>query len=508
MSRTYTIENSCVPVNMEISKEEKAKGDSVAHKTELNLTNLGLSEMPKTVILENIVRINLERNNFAEFPLVICSLERLKSLNVASNKIKVLPNEVGNLCELEYFNCSDNCLETFPSSFSMVTKLVALNVSKNSLVSIPDEMKSLKKLEIVNLSHNKLKEVPLGVVCGSSFISHLHISYNILTDFSKEPKCSSSLKSLMVNNNRLTEVPVWMRCLQGVEELCLSNNPFSHVPHHPLDDLMPLPSLTLTKLSMSYCGLKNLPKSLKNMPNLSCLEAGNDPQSYFKCEQKVSNIMWDLTPAMCLSFLKELRLPYVGLPVLPDDFWTSLNNLEIIGLEGNVIVWLPDGLSSQKHLRRLLLSCNRLALVPNEIGAVKSLKELRLDGNKLHELPDSIGSLENLTYLDLYDNELSEIPPFICNLSHLEFLDLEYNQFNVEESENKDNKIPKGYDAMREGLRVKLCQQNSRHVGSKDCPSFNDLDADSGDEDEGSSDWSDYQPNLEERKGLTAREYL
>ncbi|XP_071444139.1 leucine-rich repeat protein lrrA-like [Hetaerina americana] len=489
------------PLNMECSQYQKCLGDeneSEPDTRELALNRQGLSKLPTNYILDNIVSINLEENVFCELPQEIFFLRSLKSLNVAKNKMKLFANEVGNLSNLEYLNCSENQLETLPSSLSMISKLLVLNASRNNIVSIPDELKNLKRLETVDLSYNKLREVPTALVIGSKCITYLDLSHNSLKDFSKEPKCSASLKSFKVNDNCMVELPVWMRCLHCVEELCLGNNPFTCAPHHPLDNMMPLASLTMTKLSINSCSLKNLPISLTNMKNLTYLDAGNH-LSYLTVDRKLLNSLWDISPALNLSYLKELRLPHAGLPVLPDEFWKRLNNLEVLDLEDNAVVWLPDGLSSHIHLTVLILSCNRLALLPNEIGAVKSLRELRLDRNKLNELPETIGNLENLIYLDLYDNEISEFPTSIGRLHKLKSLDLELNNIVIDESTIKVFKdFPSGYELMRKNLRSRFLPQNDRLIGSKAPPACNIPNVESDRESDSLSWNSDYQPEIQE----------
>ncbi|MFX0139847.1 MAG: leucine-rich repeat domain-containing protein, partial [Candidatus Hodarchaeota archaeon] len=64
----------------------------------------------------------------------------------------------------------------------------------------------------------------------------------------------------------------------------------------------------------------------------------------------------------------------------------------------------------------LKLNGNSSLALPESIGNLSSLKELDLRDNKLTTLPESIGNLSSLKELDLRDNKLTTLPESIGNL--------------------------------------------------------------------------------------------
>eukprot|EP01041_Mallomonas_annulata_P006376 gene6376-12890_t len=132
----------------------------------------------------------------------------------------------------------------------------------------------------------------------------------------------------------------------------------------------------------------------------------------------------------CAS-LKKLKLSYNRLHNLPNELCT-INCLEILNLNSNVLTILPESFGSLVQLKRLDLSNNRLVELPSSIGNCKNLKYLNLHTNEIIRLPFSIGNLIKLEYLDLSRNKLVDLPEdfqFLINLVHFDIGTNELSHF-------------------------------------------------------------------------------
>lgn len=70
----------------------------------------------------------------------------------------------------------------------------------------------------------------------------------------------------------------------------------------------------------------------------------------------------------------------------------SLEVLEDLYVDHNVLSAVPDSLTSCGHLRTLDVSQNDLTALPKEIGDLEQLCELSIAENRIAALPNSIGS--------------------------------------------------------------------------------------------------------------------
>ena len=120
------------------------------------------------------------------------------------------------------------------------------------------------------------------------------------------------------------------------------------------------------------------------------------------------------------------------------DF-TGLNRLNVLKLDGNQLVTLPEGIFLDlERVTTLDLGRNRLeALRGGIFSGLDRLRELFLNGNRLTALPgnafEGAGGRGNLTTLDLSHNRLETLPQGVFNQNHanLARLDLSHNRLGT-----------------------------------------------------------------------------
>ena len=148
----------------------------------------------------------------------------------------------------------------------------------------------------------------------------------------------------------------------------------------------------IIELSLSKCGLTDLPSSFKNLKSLRVL-------------------------FLLINQFKQIP-----------EFLSKLDKLEILDLDGNQLSSLPDSFCNFKSLKILYLSHNKLKALPNCFGNLVSLQRLYLTNNLLDTLPVSIGNLKSLQRLSLQENKFTSVPKAIVELKSLKELILSGNQ--------------------------------------------------------------------------------
>ena len=114
-----------------------------------------------------------------------------------------------------------------------------------------------------------------------------------------------------------------------------------------------------------------------------------------------------------LAALRTLPLEDAGIAALNADDLAGLQGLQVLGLRGNALAELPEGLlSAAPALRFVLLGGNRLAALRGDAFAgLSELRELDLSDNALADLPAGVLSgLPELRHLRLDGNALETLP--------------------------------------------------------------------------------------------------
>jgi hypothetical protein len=130
------------------------------HETSLNLSYLGLSELPlKLFELNSLTYLNLTGNKLVDIPKEIGQLTSLTGLYLGYNQLVNIPKEIGQLSSLTKLYLYNNQLVAIPKEIGQLSSLTKLYLWINQLTSLPIELMQLRQVEI-NYSNNLIEYIP------------------------------------------------------------------------------------------------------------------------------------------------------------------------------------------------------------------------------------------------------------------------------------------------------------------------------------------------------------
>lgn len=135
--------SACSATNILLEKN----GDDIV----LDLSNKGLRNLSKFDLTNysNVNKINLNGNNFSEFPMVLINLPNLETILLNGNKLKSIPEDIVRLKNLR-----------------------VLSLNNNDIYQIPN-LKELEKLEIISmissLSNTEVDKIECNLPVGTVF---------------------------------------------------------------------------------------------------------------------------------------------------------------------------------------------------------------------------------------------------------------------------------------------------------------------------------------------------
>ncbi|CAH8454886.1 unnamed protein product [Schistosoma intercalatum] len=211
---------------------------SCANLCALKVSKNKLSSLPKTLSkLESLKYLNLSDNDFNHFPLVVCSIPRLRVLLYDQTEGRpLLPPECPNgwyqksllLCpeikdsfDSEYESNSEenvgavlpgntlsetSAAKGLPSMIGNLTHLVHLSLQSNGLYMLPDVFHNMM-LRRLNVSHNRLRCLPPNLH-RSKYLTHLYLHNNNIDYLDQNIRSLRTLKILTLDQNPLLYPPV------------------------------------------------------------------------------------------------------------------------------------------------------------------------------------------------------------------------------------------------------------------------------------------------------------
>jgi Leucine-rich repeat (LRR) protein len=340
-----------------LAAEKKIQKALKSGATELDLSSMDLTELPKSIgQLTQLKELKLGINYSAK--------------DKKPNRLTTLPESLGQLTQLQELDLSNNQLATLPKWIGQLTQLQTLNLSSNELTALPDSLEQLTQLQTVHLSFNHLTALPdsLGQL---TQLQNLDISSNQMTALPETLRRFTQLQSLTFMHNHLSKLPEWLGNFKQLQELTLYDNLLTELPVS-FGDLIQLVELNLNGNSFS------------NIP-------------------------------ICIRQIKSLRYLYLNsnlLVTLPD--WigelTLLSNLQVFH---NHLEQLPNSIGNLNNLRSLILGImngdNNLTDLPTSLAQLENLEEIRLEGNPL-----------NTALKSAYDAGLDELKAYLRSLENAE----------------------------------------------------------------------------------------
>jgi internalin A len=330
---------------------QKIKQAADTNATELDLSQMGLTEIPEEIAqLTNLSELYLHGNNITIIPDFISQLTHLSKLYISNNEISTIPDSITRLTNLSVLHLYNTKISIIPDSIKRLTNLSVLDLSNNQISCIPDSISKLINLLVLNLRNNQIGLIPDSITQLPN-LSELDLSNNQISII---PGSIAQLKNLLIlnlRNNQISLIPDSITQLSNLLELYLSHNRISVIPN------------SITKLV-------NLPKL-----NLSNNQIG----------------------------------------IIPDLFVAKSTSLSALNLSSNQIGIIPDSIAKLTNLTQINLSDNQINIIPDSISKLFDLSALDFSNNQISVIPDSISKLSNLTYLALRGNPITNIPPEIID---------------------------------------------------------------------------------------------
>ena len=133
---------------------------------------------------------------------------------------------------------------------------------------------------------------------------------------------------------------------------------------------------------------------------------------FMKCVEKIISVY-----RLKITKLKERDS-------LPEEIF-DLVELRELTVKGCRLCVLNRNIELLQKLEVLNLDRNKLLRLPETIGNLSNLRYLKISRNIIETLPESVGKLNNLKVIDAWDNPLYVLPDSIYKIANtLETLDL------------------------------------------------------------------------------------
>lgn len=343
-----------------MSLQEAERRIAECHKTknpELDLSGLGLTELPETVSsLSHLKTLKLgnwlgERNRIHRLPKRIAQLKNLSNLDFSDNQLDSLPIGITHLINLQFLNLSDNKLSALPNAITRFTTLITLDLHSNQLRKLPEGVKQLTNLQFLDLSDNQLSTLPKSIIYFTN-LTEFRLNNNRLSTLPKGITQLTTLTILELRSNQLCILPEEIAQLTNLQYLDLSGNQLSKLPA-VINQLTDLRFLALDSNQLS-----TLPEGIRHLTNLAILDLSSNQ-----------------------------------LDTLPEEI-TQLTNLQGLGLSGNQLSTLPEEITQLINLQGLYLSYNPLKDPPFEI-VDQGIDAIRAYFAERAATPEDIGLYES-----------------------------------------------------------------------------------------------------------------
>ncbi|KAL4311492.1 hypothetical protein GQ457_01G034190 [Hibiscus cannabinus] len=289
-------------------------------------------------ISSRLVSLGLENCNLSgHFPTEILLLPKIQSIDISYNRHLMgqlpefstnnalrslrlsftnfsgeLSESIGNLKFLTDLDLSEcHFFGSIPSSIANLSNLVNLDLSDNNLSgSIPKPILQLPRLESLFIQGNSFSSMKLGMLVQIKNLRGLGLSnISMLTERDNKTLTFPQLETLILRSCNLTEFPGFIKTLDKLVDLDLSNNHIHGVvpnwlwkttlswvdlSFNSIEFLNQLPLLMQTSLSpklrglfLGSCNITAFPEFLRTLQHLVLLDLSNN-----KIRGAIPNWVW------------------------------------------------------------------------------------------------------------------------------------------------------------------------------------------------------------------------
>ncbi|KAF8051500.1 hypothetical protein N665_1715s0010 [Sinapis alba] len=345
-----------------------------------------------------------------------------------------------SLFKLHHLSLSDMSLAgEIPSSFTSLTRLTDLILSGNKLVGSFSSLLTMPSLSFLGLSNNHLIDSLETMNCSSSSklemldLSNNRLSGGILEPLSKLP----NLKKLDLSYQNTTDPINFVSSSLGfksLEYLDLSGNAISRLN---------IVSPSLSRLYLDNCSINEFPTFIKNLQKIGELSLSNN-----RLTGEVPKWLWSLPSLNYLVMSDNSLDSFEGSPIMLLNSslnWLDLRSntfggsLPIISPELRYMFAsnnsfsgdIPVSLCNQRYLLVLDLAHNNFSgSIPRCLMFNSSVENMDLrDNNLMERLPDVFKQSSPLRTLDVRQNQITgKLPRSLTHCRDLEYLNVEGNR--------------------------------------------------------------------------------
>ena len=375
-------------INLSSNKIKSIERSSFSHLsyiTYIDLTYNQLRYLNDNIFdhLPNLLNLELMFNQLTTFSMKVfvevTNASTPMSLNISNNAINHFYGELNTHQYIYSLDASNNQLSDTQVFKTIGYSLRCLYLNGNNFTILNNHaFGDLPELEILNLGHNNITAVRRRSFQGLPNLQELDLSHNHIETLQVEQFSNlMKLRYLKLNNNRIRGLPRDVFLNTRIEFLDLSNNFISIWPVNSFSDV----GFTLRSVHLNFNYLEYL----------------------------------DSTMYMNTQYLIELNLSHNQLKVLPDNTFSTLNNLTALDLSFNPLITtnFKELLLNIPQVRTLNLKSTGLYTVPALY--LNYLTELDLGKNHIQDV-DSLMDLKYLRKLIISDNKIFNITTLTRNL--------------------------------------------------------------------------------------------
>lgn len=240
---------------------------------------------------------------------------KYREIDLSNWGVHELPESIFLNLGLEALNLSENPITTLSRDIGNLKKLHALKISNTNLSSLPQEIGELENLQFLEICNNQFNDLP-------SSLGNLHDLVEL--------HLSGNRGELSQDNDLPRGLLTSLQKFKNLEVLSLSNNRLEELPRELVEGLQNMEKLST--LDLYNNGLRILPDNLEFLTKLKNLS------SLILCDNSLSE--------------------------LPSGFFTSLKNLENLGvirLDNNRLTTLPDNFRELPQRTSITLNGNNFS---------------------------------------------------------------------------------------------------------------------------------------------------
>ncbi|OMP04291.1 hypothetical protein COLO4_09799 [Corchorus olitorius] len=407
-------------------------------------------KQPAASLLEYVDLRNNEIHGL--IPSYVFALVNLTTLDLSSNRLTGIsePNiNLPKLNKLVTLDLSNNTLLSFKSgsnaSYVLAPNLRSLSLSSCNITEFPYFVRNLEGLEGLDLSYNRIHVIEVDMFPRLKSLTSLDLSHNGGLSLSTIPTLPlPNLERLLFSSCNTTEFPNFLRTLENLSELDLSNNNI----HGKISkwETEGWPSLTTLDLSNNFLtGIDYYPwrnvETLNLRSNLlggSLLVPPLSTRIFIISKNKLTGMIPSQICSLEQLYILDLSENKLSgtLPICLGGF---VNGLTILDLHRNKFHgYIPDSFLQGNYLQTINLGSNDFdGPLSKSLVNCSVLEVLNVGNNKINDtFPHWLGALPQLKVLVLRSNNLhggvinSNMHMNGSSFPNLRIFDLSHNDFS------------------------------------------------------------------------------